>query len=89
MTRSPDDAQASAGKLTHDRIIRIAGEISDAKIAAIEATGATLEDLEEAVAWASGESDVMGDERLPLSGLASVVYEILTADEAYDDDERD
>ena len=66
----------------------MAGETGDSKVAAILATGATLEDLEEAVAWASGESDVMGEERLPLSGRAAVIYDILTADEAYEEDER-
>lgn len=88
MTGSPHDAPAPADKLTHDTIVGIAGETSDAKVAAILATEATVEDLEEAVAWASGESDVMGEERLPLSGLVSVVYDILTADEAYEEDER-
>ena len=88
MTGSPHEARASARKLTHDLIVEVAGETGDSKVAAILATGATLEDLEEAVAWASGESDVMGEERLPLSGLASVLYDILTADEAYEDDER-
>ena len=88
MTESPQHEKASAGRLTHDLIVEIAGETSDAKLAAIIGTGATVEDLEEAVAWASGESDVMGDERLPLSGLASAVYDILTADEPYAEDER-
>ena len=88
MSDSPHGSRSSARKLTHDLIPTIAGEMADAKIAAILATEATVEDLEEAVAWASGESDVMGEERLPLSGLASVVYDILTADEAYEDDER-
>lgn len=88
MTGSPHDAGAATNKLTHDLIVGIAGDTSDAKVAAILATGATVEDLEEAVAWASGESDVMGEERLPLSGLVSAVYDILTADEANEEDER-
>lgn len=87
MTGTPYEPETSASKLTHELIVRIAGETSDAKLAAILASRATVEDLEEAVAWASGESDVMGKERLPLSGLASLVYDILTADEAYQDDE--
>ncbi len=57
-------------------------------MAAIEASAATREQLEEAVAWVSGESDVMGHERLPLSGVVEQLYEILTADEEYGD-ERD
>lgn len=74
-------------RLTHDLVTKIAGNIADEQIAAILKSGGTLEDLEEAVAWASGESDVMGDERLPLMGAASEIYEILTADE-FEEDER-
>jgi hypothetical protein len=44
-------------------------------------TGATLEELEEAAAWLAGESDVMGEERLPLTGAAAKVYEIIARDE--------
>ncbi len=89
MTGSPaDDPKAAKPRLTHDQILRIAGEISDAKVAAIEAMGATLEELEEAVAWAVGESDIMGDQRRPLAGRIDTLYDILTADEDYGD-ERD
>ena len=59
-------SRPSAGKLTRETIVGIAGAVGDGKIAAVLASGATAEDLEEAVAWASGENDVMGDERLPL-----------------------
>ena len=72
---------------THDEIRRLLGPIDDAKLAAIEATGATMAQLEQVVAWACGESDVMAAERLPLSGVVAQVYEILTVDEP-DDEER-
>lgn len=75
-------------RLSREEILKIAGNISDAKVAAIEATGATRAQLDAAVAWAAGESDVMGEARRPLSGIVAEVYEILTADETYDD-ERD
>ena len=77
--------------LSHDEIARILGGLHDpaldVKIAAIQATGATSDELEEAVAWAQGESDVMGKERIPLSGVVAKLHEILTADQV-DDDER-
>ncbi len=82
------DPKATKASLNHDQILQVAGDISDAKVAAIEATRATLEELEEAVAWAAGESDVMGDQRRPLAGRTSALYDILTADEDYGD-ERD
>ena len=50
MTSSPHDTQSSASKLTRDLIVEIAGELSDAKAAAILATEAAVEDVEEAVA---------------------------------------
>lgn len=72
--------------LDRDTILRIAGNIEDAKVAAIERSGATAEQLEEAVAWVSGLSGVMGKERRSLSGIVAQLYEILTADEDLEDD---
>ena len=43
-------------------------------------TEGTFQDLEEALAWAFGESDVVGKAVLPLAGAAAKIYEILTAD---------
>ena len=89
MTRSQArEQQRPQAGLTHEAILRIAGDISDAKAAAVEATGATLEELEEAAVWAMGENDVMGKLRLPLSGRIAELYDILTADEDYGN-ERD
>lgn len=79
-------AQKAVTKLDHGRIVAVVGPMDDAKIAAIEATGASLEQLEEAVAWAAGESDVMGAGRLPLTGVVAEIYDILTADEEEPED---
>jgi len=46
----------------------------------------TFGDLEVALAYLNNMSDVMGEERLPLSGTAAGVYEIITRDEPFDDD---
>ncbi len=73
-------------RLTRELVVKVVGRIDDAKIAAILATGATLEELEEAVAWASRESDVMGDIARPLTGAAASVYDILTLDEQFEED---
>lgn len=69
-------------------IRRIVGDITDAKIMAILKTGASLDELEQAVAWAEGESDVLGEAELPLSGPVSAVHEILTADEESEEERR-
>ena len=84
---NPDDrANAAASRLSRRDILDIAGNIEDAKVAAIERSGATVEQLEEAVAWASGLSGVMSKERHPRSGVVAEVYEVLTADEDYGDE---
>ena len=66
---------------TRDDVIHLLGDVSDHKVVEILETGATLEQLEEAAAWLAGESDVMGEERLPLTGAAAKVYEIIARDE--------
>lgn len=74
--------------LTHDQIVSLTGPIEDARIAAIESCGATLEELEEAVAWARGQDDVMGRSGHPFAGRVAELYDILTIGEDYGD-ERD
>lgn len=68
--------------LLASEVRRIVGDVPDSRVLAILATGATLEELEEAVAWANAESDVMGELELPLTGTIAQLYEILTIDEA-------
>lgn len=73
-------------KATADDALEILGPLPDERIAAILATGATVRQLEEAAAWAAGESDVMGQMRRPVSGPVAAVYDILTANEAFAED---
>ncbi len=75
-------------RLTHDQIAHIVGDIDDVKAAAIIATGANLEQLEEAVAWASGIGRVGKDLERPLAGVVAEIYRILTIDQEYGE-ERD
>lgn len=86
MSKTPT-RQSTKQDVTHEMVVGLVGEIGNAKIAAILAAGPTPEDLEEAVAWAGGQSDVMGEERLPLTGVAAQVCDILTVDQD-DNDER-
>lgn len=80
--------QPSIAALTRRQIRELVGEIEDSKAAAILATGATAGDLEVAVAWAAGESDVQGEAWQPASPLVAVLYAILTADDAADGTRR-
>lgn len=86
--KTKDHASRTATRLGRAEILSIAGNIDDGKIAAIEGSGATAEQLEEAVAWAAGLSGVMSKQRRPLAGLVARLHEILTADEEFGD-ERD
>jgi hypothetical protein len=64
--------------ITQALVAETLGDIDDSTMSTILATGATVEEFEEAVAWATGESDVMGELEHPLSGAAAAVYDILT-----------
>ena len=72
----------------HDEVVRLVGDLEDAKVAEILAIAPTREELEEAVAWAESESDVMGELEKSLSGSAARVYEILMTRKDFGEDER-
>ena len=69
--------------LTRQDIIGVVGRIDDSIAAEIIATGATLEDLVEAFAWSSDETDALADAEKTLNGQVARVYEILTSDQAW------
>jgi len=71
---------------TYDELVRLVGDLEPAQIAAIERLGATIDEIEEALAYAVGEDDVMGEARLPLIGRVADVYEILIADQEFEDE---
>ena len=62
---------------------RLCGDILDWKVDAILASGATIGDVEVAMAWVTGGDDVMGEARAPLSGAAARVYDLLASDEDF------
>ena len=62
-------------------IREMVGDLEAAKLEAILAAGATPGQIEQAMAWAAGESDVIGGEHTqPLAGPVAVVYEILASE---------
>ena len=78
MTGSEGPRQQPA---TLAEIRQMVGDAEAAKLEAILATGATPSQIEEAMAWASGASDVMGAGlQRPLRGPVAAVYEILTSE---------
>ena len=67
--------------LTRSDVAQALGDDEDTAIAAIMALGPTYGEFQTALAWAQGESDVMGKERKPLDGKAGKIYEVLAADD--------
>ena len=75
-------------KPTYDDIKRLLGTLDDHAIAEIEATGATMTELEEVAALLAQETDVMGDLRRTLSGRAATVYNLLRKYDARWEEDR-
>ncbi len=86
MTPPSKTAAPSGPAPSAEEIRRIVGDISDARVLAILDLRPSLDELEQAVAWAAGESDVLGELELPLSGVVSELHEILTAGEEWEED---
>lgn len=71
----------------HQEILRLFGTLDGHKLTEIEALDPSLDELEIAAAYIAGMDDVMGKERLPLSGKPARLYEIATRDELPGEDE--
>lgn len=63
---------------TDKDVRRLFGDVEDDVVVEILAAAARIEDLEDAAAYLEGESDVMGEQRHPLSGRVAIVYEIVS-----------
>lgn len=74
-------------KITRERLIEIVGDIEDVRVADIIATGASEQEVEDAAHWASGMSRPGKTVRHNLVGVAARVYDILTAERTFEEDE--
>lgn len=71
----------------YDDIKRLLGDIDDHTVAEIEASGATLSELETVAAYLAQETGVMGELRHTLSGRELFVYKLMRRlDEQWEDD---
>ena len=77
-TPKPDSKFQEAA--THEDIRRVFGEIDHVILLDIMNLKPTVEDLEQAALWLSGDRDVFGPEHA-LQQPASTIVSILTADE--------
>ena len=75
-----------ARPLTHDDIARLAPDLGELKVARILETGATLGDLEEACTLVTGDGEAIGGRHVDLTGAVKEIYDILTIDEAFEED---
>jgi hypothetical protein len=60
---------------------RLCGDVLDATVAAIVESGASVADLELALAWRDGLSGARSETGQPLSGAAAQVYDLLIAEQ--------
>jgi len=67
----------------HSEIIHLFGPVDDHRIVEIMELQPSEADLEIAAAYVAGMTDIMGDERRPLSGIAAEIYEIVSRDEEF------
>lgn len=81
----PSGMKPLSQRLTSEDIVETVGRIDNASIAAILETGASREELLQAFAWFSQESDTMGEARHALSGRVEQVYCILIGDNEFPD----
>jgi hypothetical protein len=66
---------------SHDDLARILGEVDDAKIVEILALKPTLQELEEAAVWVTGDGDILAKYGHPLGGVVAAIVDIMISDE--------
>ena len=74
-------AAAQPATVGHDDLTRILGEVDDAKIVEILALKPTLQELEEAAVWVTGDGDVLAKSGHPLGGVVAAIVDIMISDE--------
>jgi hypothetical protein len=73
-------SRADRRAVTAQDVLRICGQVDDAKVVAIVEAQPSYEELEEAAAWLADEGGPLREMERPLSGKAAIVYEILESD---------
>jgi hypothetical protein len=73
---------------SRDEVLHLVGDVDDAVVTAILATGATYVEIEEAVNWLSGDPEGLARRGRSLSPAAQAVCDILAADPLFAVDEE-
>jgi hypothetical protein len=73
--------------ITRPDILRMFGPIDDHRALEILGLNPSWEEMEVTMAYLADMSDIMGEERQPLSGCAAEIYDIVTRDESFEEEE--
>jgi hypothetical protein len=79
---NPKAPPVTAGDVRH-----VAGAVTDATVAAILSSEPSMEDLEVAASYLRGEGSEVDRSGHPMTGKVAQLYDILSADALYADDE--
>jgi hypothetical protein len=74
--------------LTYSEIVRRSGTIDNHKVAEIIYLNPSPDELEVVESYLAGMTNVMGNERRPLSGKAASIYDIVTSDDIDSEEEH-
>jgi len=66
---------------SHVDLMRILGEVDDAAIVEILALKPTLQEVEEAALWVTGNRDILAKDGHPCGGVVAAIVEIMISDD--------
>jgi len=72
--------------MTAGTVVSILGPVDQSLIAEVIATGATLDELEQAFAWINNDEALIGEGRRLPGGRVATLVDILAADDEEDED---
>ena len=77
------DAPGDPARIEAEDVRRLCGDVVDWKVSAIIASGASINDVELAMARLTGADDILRYRPEPLDGPAAIVYDLLVAGEDF------
>jgi hypothetical protein len=81
--------QMASKPVTHADIRRMFGPVDDHRVLEIMGLNPSWKEMEVTMAYLADMTDIMGEERLPLTGCAAEIYDIVTRDETFGIEELD
>jgi hypothetical protein len=75
--------------ITHADIRRMFGPVDDHRVLEIIGLNPSWKEMEVTMAYLADMTDIMGEERQPLTGRAADIYDIVSRDETFEIEESD